>query len=788
MDKPSEHSIYEFDDFRLDAGPLMLSRNSEEIPLTPKSVETLLALVERRGEIVSKEELLNAVWPDTAVEESNLFLYLSVLRKVLGKQKDGTPYIETLRRRGYRFNGFVRQPPVQNRSAPSANALERSEPDVKTRSGRVDNGSNNSNGESHLFENTEPASVEAFRAPIAEAMPVFPGESNRSAAAAGRGRFRAWKVWLSAAAIAMMPLAGVLYLLYSPAQTKTTAADISVTELAAADDVHGPIISPDGKLLVYNVVDGEQVRVMLQVIGQLNAIEIFKRSSLGDRTFSPDGAHLYFSAQDKGEPELSLYKMSTLGGSARKVVANVSESSPVSFSPDGHEFTFVRFNRDTGESAIFVAGADGGNEREIVSTNNGRIFYPAWSPDGKRIAFARSFVTPNRRDHYVAIEMVDLNGEAAPQRLLPEKLVNCFRIAWTADGRGLVFGGTRLGEAMTARRDQVWFFDLADQQLRRLTPEGIRYTFGGLTNDNAAIVGTVDRASQVWVMDANGDSRTAVQLTRGSTDGRTGLTPLPDGRIGYATRNGDNWEIWTMNQDGTGSTLAFDGNSTLEELRASPDGRYFFFNADARGTNQLFRLGTDGVGLTQLTFDDSVYIGDSSPTADGTSVVFDRKVFNDDKTESMALYRVPVKGGEPVPVEGATPGLIHPHYSRDGKHISLIDVSRAPIRLAVLATDGQSDPRFFEASPNAVLNVGAVWTPDGESLAYIVFGRKASNIWLRPVNGGAPHQLTNFTSGHIYRIAYSSDGRKIYLARGHPTNKALLIKGFADPGDRILPD
>ena len=107
MDIASEHKVYEFDDFRIDVAHLMLYHRGAEIPLVPKAVETLLALIERRGKIVSKDELLEAVWPDTVVEESNLFLYLSLLRKTLGTQKDGRPYVETLRRRGYRFNGEV---------------------------------------------------------------------------------------------------------------------------------------------------------------------------------------------------------------------------------------------------------------------------------------------------------------------------------------------------------------------------------------------------------------------------------------------------------------------------------------------------------------------------------------------------------------------------------------------------------------------------------------------------------------------------------------------------------
>ena len=109
MDKSLIQKGYEFGEFRIDAVNRMLYRQGEGVQLAPKAVETLLALIERRGQIVSKGTLLDAVWPETAVEESNLFLYLSVLRKTLGTQPNGDPWIETLRRRGYRFNGDVRE-------------------------------------------------------------------------------------------------------------------------------------------------------------------------------------------------------------------------------------------------------------------------------------------------------------------------------------------------------------------------------------------------------------------------------------------------------------------------------------------------------------------------------------------------------------------------------------------------------------------------------------------------------------------------------------------------------
>ena len=102
--KPPVSNIYEFEDFQLDAEHLMLSRKKEELPLTPKQVETLLALIERKGEIVGKDALMNRLWGDSAVEESNLIQNIYVLRKSMGKTSEGKPMIETLRRRGYRFN------------------------------------------------------------------------------------------------------------------------------------------------------------------------------------------------------------------------------------------------------------------------------------------------------------------------------------------------------------------------------------------------------------------------------------------------------------------------------------------------------------------------------------------------------------------------------------------------------------------------------------------------------------------------------------------------------------
>jgi DNA-binding winged helix-turn-helix (wHTH) protein len=108
MSKPSEH-FYEFGRFRVDAVSRLLLHDGAPVPLTLKAFDTLLALVENRGRLVEKDELLRRVWPDTAVEENNLTQQVSALRKVLGEDAEGRRYIETFPRRGYRFVAEVRE-------------------------------------------------------------------------------------------------------------------------------------------------------------------------------------------------------------------------------------------------------------------------------------------------------------------------------------------------------------------------------------------------------------------------------------------------------------------------------------------------------------------------------------------------------------------------------------------------------------------------------------------------------------------------------------------------------
>lgn len=105
----ADRVLYEFDDFRVDPIRRRIFRAGEAVPLTPKAFTILLLLLERRGEIVDKEDLLKQVWPDTFVTEANLTQNVSALRKALGEKANDRRYVVTVPGRGYSFAGDVRE-------------------------------------------------------------------------------------------------------------------------------------------------------------------------------------------------------------------------------------------------------------------------------------------------------------------------------------------------------------------------------------------------------------------------------------------------------------------------------------------------------------------------------------------------------------------------------------------------------------------------------------------------------------------------------------------------------
>src|SRR5215813_10341969 len=103
----AESVIYEFDDFRIDAGKRLLWHCGKPLALAPKAFDTLLYLVQNAGKTIAKDELMAAIWPDTIVEENNLNKNISALRQLLGEKPGEHRFIATVPGKGYKFVASV---------------------------------------------------------------------------------------------------------------------------------------------------------------------------------------------------------------------------------------------------------------------------------------------------------------------------------------------------------------------------------------------------------------------------------------------------------------------------------------------------------------------------------------------------------------------------------------------------------------------------------------------------------------------------------------------------------
>lgn len=192
---------------------MSLFRNSEVVPLAPKSCEVLVALVESGGRIIKKEEIVERVWANTFVEEANLTHHISALRKALSENKNGRKFIETIPRRGYRFVAPIDE---FHQGALEITISEKNS--------------------ARFVEELE--TVDAFA----------PRQLNADA----NGRY---KLLTASAAIALtLIFGGFLFYSYAPcrdADDLPRRAEVSYVRVGDDKSVGGTTVSPDGKLVAY---------------------------------------------------------------------------------------------------------------------------------------------------------------------------------------------------------------------------------------------------------------------------------------------------------------------------------------------------------------------------------------------------------------------------------------------------------------------------------------------------------------------------------------------------------
>ena len=598
------------------------------------------------------------------------------------------------------------------------------------------------------------------------AQSVSGGVGSESSVGVVQAQPRGSRQWIGLAVVGVLVALGVgavAWHKWMPRESGFSAENMQISKLTDSGKAGEVAISPDGRYIVYSLVNGEQESLRVRNVSTKSDVQVLAPDNLRliGVTFSADGDFIYFTRSVKAYVgEHDLYRIPVLGGAEQQLIRDID--STVSFSPDATQFAFIRGIPGQNKVEIHIANADGSGDRVVGALANllNRLFMNgvAWSPDGKTI-MVPSFRYPNDKKFLLtAISVSD--GRMREILSSPEFLG---RPAWMPDGRSLVVPlqhGPR-EEIHEFNATQLWHLSYPEGSLTRITHDLTDYGSNvDVTRDGRTLV-AVERheVSHLWEV-PGGDAAKAKQITSGEILDIS-VAPGPQGKLLVRKANG---KIETMNPDGTQRTPFAPELFNFISLSACGE-RYVVFDNHKASTIELWRADADGSNAVKLA--DKVGISECSP--DGKWVLY---------SSGLSLYRMPVEGGSAVEVTPPKPLGSHGTISPDGQWIAYryVEGGTNPVHtLAIGPATGGKAERTFRAPPElAVMR----WSPDGGGVQYLLTRKGATNVWEQKLSGREPRQVTNFTSGEIFDFVWTRDGKTLLLARGEITRDVVMISNF----------
>ena len=727
---PSESNTFRFGPFEVDVPAGRLLKGGLPLKLQPQPMRVLLLLIRKKGQVVTREEIQKSLWGGTTFVDFEHGINFSVnqIRTALSDDPEKPRYIETLPRIGYRFIAPV-------------------------------------NEERRSFDSVanDQACGSTPRTP----------EMNPQVAAKPSLDLPAVRKTLQPLAVLALPILilGVGYLGFNQmSRTKDpNLQKIRITKLTDSGTADDVAISPDGRYVVYSLRDGEKESLRLSQVATRSDVEILPPDGNGFHglTFSRDGNYIYFVRSDSNDPVFKyLYAMPTLGGPARKLIADVD--SPISFSPDGRQLIYERCVPALNEIELRVADSGGGAERLLatIPQANGSLYQPgpSWSPDGTVIVVPILLSGKQQRWLLHAVEI-----STGKVRQVYSSVYDMGRPVWLAGGKALLIPHYDPDSG----REQLWTISFPEGQARRLTNDLAEYgTALDIIHGGRTAAGiTKNMISNVWEV-TTAKAYSDRQITSGN---------LPFSDVAYAADG----KILSMSTDGR--LWALDSNHrtlvTEEGGWLTPCGSFIVFASYKGGTTTLIRANLDGSNAAKLVENDLFKPSRTSLSTRAPACSPDGKlVFFVGAVGPRRIYRVPIEGGTPVEISEAPGDFIvgRLSVSPDGKFLAYLyeqyrGTNTPGWKFAVTSVIGGPILKVIEA-PGGIQNPR--WSPDSNGLQYLLTQNGTTNIWEQPLAGGPPKQLTSFTSGQIFDFNWSPDHTRLLLARGNKSSDVILLNNL----------
>ncbi|MEK7724359.1 MAG: winged helix-turn-helix domain-containing protein [Acidobacteriota bacterium] len=711
-----------FDDFEVDSTRRVLLKQGQVIPLNPKAFDLLLALIAKGGETVSKNDLLDTVWENQFVEEKNLAVQITALRKALGELKGENRFIATVPGKGYKFVASV----------------------------------NHSNEKGLIIETQK---IE--RITIEEEIELTT-EKSPSNLLKNLNSFSSVRYWqlLTIVLVSLLVIGGVGYFWQN---SKSLVATPKFRRLTTSGKVTNIAASPNGEYLVFAQPEGDGESLFLQQVGTESQIKIIpnrKIKYLG-MTVSPDNQFIYTSVFFDNQADAPLWKIPLLGGAAVEI-PNVVTGSSVSFSPDGRKFAYPREADDF--TQLVVVNADGTDEKVLFNAQMGFREIPyfsvnsvAWSPTGNEIACAVS----EKTEEGMKSKILLIDANSGQEKALGEKNWEKINHLTWIDAENLAF--------IEGEGGQVWRISRKSGKADNLTSdiqhcEWLVSTKTGLFT----IQRTTSSSLQVANFDQLTSSISAHEIYTESSQIKN-VSWNSKGKIFFTSSTTAEGEIRQINADGTDfSTLTADAK-IISEMSVSPITDEIVFSSKRNGKNSLWVADLNGKKVRQLTEG----VEDFSPqfSTDGKSVIFQRGRF----LTLPTIWRVNLEDKKETQL--SSQNMIFPTISPAGDKFAstFMDLKNDRAwRIGIFSSKTGELQQKFDLPPGD--NQRFIrWHPSGEFITHFFDVGGKLKFLLQPIDNKRESVITEVGKGEIRSFEWSSNGKNIVFSVNSETNDVIYI-------------
>jgi Tol biopolymer transport system component/DNA-binding winged helix-turn-helix (wHTH) protein len=727
----SDGRVLRFDRYEIDLDRKVLWVDGSIAELPVKSVEVLASLIQRSGQVVTKDVLIDEAWTDAFVEDGVLTQNVYLLRRFFSAH--GTEnLIQTIPRRGYRFTGVV-------------------EEDFA--------------GEVIIERKT----VE--RRFVSQ---IDVSDESRSTETRGRSGFWRPAYYLTAASIvAVVLLTGAF--IYNGRGSQSNSSDslnrLEYQRLSSSARAYQIGLSKDGTYAAYSVFTPEgRYQLLLHHLptGSETTLIQHGESTFESLNFSPDGNYIYYLGRGNGK-HLGVYRIPILGKTPELITREPLDFFSVS--PDGRWLAYYR-RVDGPAHVIEICRSDNGGDRRIVTTRGGMDFFsiwgvaPAWSPDGRKFvasAFSREVAGGPATNFLVEIDVA--TGDQT--RINGPDWHRINQPYWSADGNGIyALASEKIGDPL-----QIWSLEYPSGVARNITKDDNDYRQFNVTADAASLVAiSWIRSENLFLLPLEDPSRMR-QLTfdSGSVNGSAALKWTTDGKSlifsrgkALATSNlfAIDKETLVMRQ------LTNDANSYQNYADVTPDGRSVIYASNRNGFWNIWQSSLDGGEPRQLTFGKGEVAPEISP--DGSWLYY----------VGEGLWKMPLGGGEAVRVWDRKPGTTRVSPVDSSRMVSYIHDQNEKLKNPwMFVTYRAEDPQQYKN-----LEIDAVihfeWKPDGSGIYFADSGEGFNNLWFVSINDLKKQKLTDFTDQRMINMSLSPDGTTLAVSRGTQTGSAVKISGI----------